>query len=76
MRKVEYIEKPNDNKKLVEFTHEMSGGGWLVTKVHPKTMDRVIYLGTCEFDGDMFVAYTDKNINIFKGYLNTGIIEK
>lgn len=38
----------------------------------PNEYDKVIYLGRCSFDGDMFAAYGDNIIDIFGGNLNSG----
>jgi len=63
--------------KPVEFTHVLlSGEGWKrVGNHYPNDKDntKVVYLGKCGVDGDMFAVYTDKNkIIIYKGHLNSG----
>ena len=68
-----YIEKRERNEKPVEFTHYLdSKDGWVETSVTPKGYERVVYLGKCENEGDMFAAYDNGIIEILKGHLNSG----
>jgi len=70
IRVPELVEK---NDKPVEFTHELTAsGGWGESKCTPCDFDAVVYLGSCDFDGDMFAAYDNGCIDIFKGDLNSG----
>jgi hypothetical protein len=61
--------------KDIQFTHYLNGtGGWQIS--HPKydEYSKVVYLGKCNIDGDMFAAYfrEEETIAIYKGYLNDG----
>ena len=61
--------------KGVEFTHVLSGGsGWSEEKIRKLSeTEKIVYLGKCRVDGDMFAVYTLTNIiTIYKGHLNNG----
>jgi hypothetical protein len=51
------------------FTHYLSDDkGWVNTKSNPKLYYKVVYLGKCPVDGDMFACYKcDNEISILKG---------
>lgn len=60
------------NDKPIEVTHEfIPSDGWVSEREFPPT-DKVIYLGKCALDGDMFAAYYRNRITIYKGHLNSG----
>jgi len=68
-------------KKPIQFTHALTGGtGWIKTDADPSSYTKVIYLGRCSTDGDMFAAYSWIDINdcwhitIFKGHYNDGTL--
>lgn len=66
-------EEDQQEKKPVEFTHCFWGDdGWVATKIRPDKYRKIVYLGKCDIDGDMFAAYNNDNIEIFKGHLNSG----
>lgn len=66
------IEK-EENQKPVEFKSVFNQqSGWVLTDSLPKHYKRVIYLGRCRSDGDMFAAYDNTDIIIFRGHLNSG----
>ena len=59
----------------VEFTHLLdSYKGW--ADILPDFIDeytnKIVYLGKCAADGDMFAIYYDDYIQIVKGHLNSG----
>lgn len=74
MREVIKITDPTEKSdKKVKFTHELFGElGWRKTKYKPNESEKVVYLGECLEDGDMFAAYIHNTICIFKGHLNSG----
>ena len=74
MKEVIYINEVKEKEeKPVEFTHfQDSFKGWQATSSKPEDYDKVIYLGKCRIDGDMFACYSFGNINIHKGHLNSG----
>lgn len=75
MKSVIHIPENNtENNEPVEFTKILSGfEGFKDTSIKPVDYNKIIYLGRCNVDGDMFVAYSSSgNIIIFKGYLNSG----
>ena len=75
MKEVIRIDAPQvTTEKPVEFTHYLDiESGWCTMQVHPNCYKKVVYLGKCPLDGDMFAAYGDDDcINIFKGHLNSG----
>lgn len=65
--------KVQDNKP-VEFTHILLQRGWYETGIVPSDCDKVVYLGKCSLEGDMFACYpkSGKTIHIFKGNINSG----
>jgi len=66
-------DKKQDDEKPIEFTHCLDDkDGWEKTTDTPSQYDKVIYLGNCERDGNMFCAYHGAYIFIFKGHLNSG----
>ena len=73
MRKVIMIgEEPKEESKGVEFTHELDDEGYSHTCHKPDEFNKVVYLGNCDAAGDMFAAYNDSYIYIYKGNLNNG----
>lgn len=78
MKSVIYIEqKEEQEENPVEFTHVYNDlSGWLPTELTPSQYnnpnEKIVYLGKCIHDGDMFAAYSNSNIQIFKGHLNSG----
>lgn len=76
MREVIRIDKKEENEKPVEFTHWLDNrDGWSKTMNVPSIFDKVVYLGDCIYDGDMFACYRGGEINIYKGHLNSGKYE-
>ena len=71
--RVDQIGKEKEDKP-VEFTHRLYGiNGWEQTSDSLEDFEKVVYLGKCNADGDMFAAYTADNfIVIYKGHLNSG----
>ena len=67
-------EEPKEESKGVEFTHVLGTiTGWIVCNKQPSFYHRIVYLGHCKQDGDMFAAYiNDGYVNIYKGNLNNG----
>jgi len=75
---LEYITpKPKRKVKQIELTHIQGVSGWR-EDLDPDLSDatRLVYLGYCAQDGDMFAVYEDRHINIYKGHLNNGKIPK
>lgn len=74
MRSVIHIPENNtENNKPVEFTHYHSASGWYNTFDKPNEFTKVVYLGKCNYDGDMFACYRDNGaIVICRGHLNSG----
>lgn len=73
-KEVIYIDKLQDKEeKPVEFTHRLAiCDGWESTKRKPSEFEKVVYLGNCGYDGDMFATYLNGEIHIYKGHLNSG----
>jgi hypothetical protein len=69
-------EEPQKESKGVEFTHRFNDeNGWGETFINSNDEDieKIVYLGKCKKDGDMFAVYFRfKTIIIFKGHLNDG----
>lgn len=74
MAQVIYVDAPKEEeKKKVEFTHYLNTkNGWVNATCEPDTYEKVVYLGKCGLVGDVFAAYSDKCIIIYKGHLNSG----
>ena len=65
-----YISLETKEKKIKKtvFTKYLCGiGGWIHALKTPKSFDKVVYLGNCDADGDMFACYTQDVIHIYKG---------
>lgn len=76
MRKVITIPETEsqENQKPVEFTHYQDRvKGWCEKAFKPTKDYKVVYLGKCDIDGDMFAVYRYESINIYKGHLNSGM---
>ncbi len=59
--------KQKEIKKTI-FTAYLNGiGGWIHALNTPESFDKVVYLGNCDADGDMFACYVRDVINIYKG---------
>jgi hypothetical protein len=54
-------------KKTVLIKYLNGIGGWIHALNTPESFDKVVYLGNCDVDGDMFACYKDNTINIYKG---------
>jgi hypothetical protein len=62
-----------ESEKPVEFTHYLEIRGWTnEIGSKPNHYDKILYLGNDLRDGDLFAAYEDACINIYKGHLNSG----
>jgi len=74
MGKVIFIGEGPTGEKPVEFTHRSNGTtGWVKLSTTPIIRGQVIYLGACDYDGDMFAVKWDSgSIDIYKGHLNSG----
>jgi trehalose-6-phosphatase len=69
-KSVIFVEE-KETEKPVEFTHLfINNQGWIDDK--PGDFEKVVYLGNCKTDGDMFACYDKGLIGIYKGHLNSG----
>lgn len=61
--------------KPIKLTNYLSGReGWKNTDLFKKCeWEKIVYLGRCDADGDLFAAYEDGMIRIFRGHLNDGV---
>jgi hypothetical protein len=73
IRVPECTEKEPECKPIV-FTHYKGRKGWEQVNPYakPKVFNKIVYLGKCEEDGDMFATYHRNYISIYKGHLNSG----
>lgn len=66
-----FITVQNDvqkEKKETVFTHLFFGSdGFKITQEIPTSYEKVIYLGKCRLDGDLFACYQADYIEIYKG---------
>jgi len=62
----------------IEITHAQGYGknGWVGESTEDAIggLVRLVYVGKCAIDGDMFLGYTLTAITMYKGSLNDGII--
>ena len=75
MKSVIYIEqKEEQEERPIEFTHRLSGSsGWIDMSFNKNDYKKIVYLGSCVIDGDMFACYTNiGGIITAKGHLNSG----
>lgn len=80
MRKVIAIPNEEEQSKKVahlKLTHRKKNG-WVKISQNQETKykqgcDKIVHLGFCEQDGDMFAVYFSGYIMIFKGELNSGV---
>ena len=77
MKKAIRIDEPkSEDKKPIEFTHCLfTGSGWDTASLSSNYDDikKIVYLGSCSSDGDMFAVYFDGgHISIYRGHLNSG----
>jgi hypothetical protein len=63
-----------ESVKPVEFTHYQSTtDGWCESITQPSKFNKIVFLGKCHTDGDMFAGYwVSGSISIYKGHLNSG----
>ena len=54
-------------KKTVFTAYLCGGNGWTPSLLSPENFDKVVYLGNCSADDDMFACYTRDTINIYRG---------
>jgi len=58
-------------KKTIFTAISNIGEGWVETEILPENFDKVVYLGNCHTDGDMFACYSSgicgNYIHICKG---------
>lgn len=60
--------KAKKEKKQTVFKQAMTNAGWDKSNLNPEDYEKVLYLGRCALDGDMFAATdSDSCIDIFKG---------
>jgi len=60
-------EEAKETKKETMFTHQLNASGFSKVYVDLKSFEKIIYLGKCSLDGDMFACYEDNYIDIYKG---------
>jgi hypothetical protein len=68
-------EEPQKESKGIEFTHNLgTSDGWHKSRVKSSNprIEKIVYLGKCVVDGDMFAVYSSDGIGIYKGNLNDG----
>ena len=74
MKSVIFIEPQETvGEEPVKFTYwQNSLVGWQPCSRNLNKYEKIVYLGKCSIDGDMFAAHLNEIIFIFKGYLNSG----
>lgn len=63
--------KKEEGKKT-RLTHIKGNNGWEETNFMQRPINRIVYLGKCCYDGDMFAIYYNDIISFCKGELNNG----
>lgn len=77
---IRIAESTKENSTKIELTDIKGNSGWKQvgknnissSEVILKRATKVVYLGCCITDGDMFAIYNQGYIRIYKGYLNSG----
>lgn len=73
MREVIRIDGKTESEKPVELTHVwISALGFRPAVFHSSVYEKIVYLGNCRDNGDMFACYLDGFVRIYKGHLNSG----
>lgn len=74
MREVIRIDGKKESEKPVELTHVLTAcyAGWVEGSAITSVFEKIVYLGNCQEDGDMFACYIGGSIHIYKGHLNSG----
>ncbi len=75
MRNVIHIpatDPSTDPEVPTQFTHCLGERGWTGATRKPWEFNKIVHLGKCNKDGDMFAAYEGNYISIYKGHLNSG----
>ena len=68
MTKYISLEQKEKRNKKTTFEQYLNGvGGWIYAVKTPEDFDKVVYLGNCDIDGDMFACYKQDVIQIYKG---------
>lgn len=68
----EFISLGKKEKGKTTFTYILnSDTGWGKVEDAPDFYDKVVYLGNCKYDGDMFACYKDNTIDICKGVVGS-----
>ena len=63
-----FINLSKEESKKTVFTDYLDPkDGWYPTESKSNEFKKVVYLGNCKSDGDMFVCYFEEYINIYKG---------
>lgn len=72
MTKFISIEEKEELKIKTVFTHcLLSEEGWQLSNDNICDFEKIVYLGRCNVDGDMFAAYYGHTIAIYKGKKGT-----
>lgn len=73
MKSVIHIPENNtENNEPVEFTHLFTSYQMVEAYGKPNDYNKIVYLGKCKYDGDLFAAYEEEKILLYKGHLNSG----
>ena len=70
MTKFISIDKDTQEKKETFFTHWLTKTGeWSEYRCMIKDIDKIVYLGKCSIDGDLFAGYhnSTETITMYKG---------
>lgn len=70
MNQIEYktIDDIETNSKTI-FTHMVDHNGWHKCDMSIEKVKKIVYLGKCRFEGDLFVVYYNErnSMSIWKG---------
>lgn len=77
MKKIICILEESNIENPVVLTHQKTSGWQSISSGESSQYlidsNKVVYLGRCSQDGDMFAVYYCGLILIFKGYINSGM---
>jgi hypothetical protein len=62
-----YINLETKENKTVFTKYLCSDYGWRPSMLTPEYFSKIVYLGNCSADGDMFACYNQDTIHIYRG---------
>ena len=71
---IEIIGQKKDFKQSAELNDIKTNNGWKkFSNIEKSHVEKIVYLGNCKQDGDVFSVYHNGYISFVRGQLNDGI---